>query len=151
MYEKTHHKKILYLDMDGVIVDFKSGINSISDEERERYRDDYDQCPNIFSKMKPFPGALDAVQKLLEIYDVYILSSPGWGNSSAWSDKHDWVVKYLPYMKRRLILSSQKHLNKGDYLVDDRFANGSEKFEGEMIHFGSEYYPDWDAVLEYLL
>lgn len=101
--------------------------------------------------MKPLDKALDSIKKLSEKYDVYILSSPGWGNASAWSDKYNWVVKYLPYMKKRLILSSQKHLNRGDYLIDDRLANGAEKFSGELIYFGQKKFPDWDSVLKYLL
>ena len=144
-------KKVLYIDMDGVIVDFESGINSINLKEKKEYAGKYQKCPNIFSKMKPIEGALTAVEKLSEKYDVYILSSPGWGNASAWSDKYNWIENYLPIMKKRLILSSQKHLNKGDYLIDDRFTNGADNFEGEHIHFKSSNYPNWAAVLEYLL
>ena len=36
------------------------------------------------------------------------------------------------------------------HLIDDRTANGVEKFSGEHIHFGTEKYPDWEAVLRYL-
>jgi len=49
-----------------------------------------------------------------------------------------------------LILSHHKNLNMGDYIVDDRTARGVDKFVGEHIHFGTEKYPDWDAVLRYL-
>ena len=144
-------KKILYIDMDGVIVDFQSGIDALGKSDKDEYIDRYSNIPGIFSKMKPMNGALDAVKKLSEKYDVYILSCPGWGNASAWSDKYDWINKNLPYMERRLILSGQKHLNVGDYLIDDRLANGSEKFTGELLHFGQNTYPDWDSILEYLL
>jgi len=54
-------------------------------------------------------------------------------------------------MRKRLILSSHKNLNRGDYLIDDRTANGADKFSGELISFGTEKFPDWDAVLKYLL
>jgi 5'(3')-deoxyribonucleotidase len=145
------NKKIIYVDMDGVLVDFESGVNRLNKEEREKYDDNFSKVPGIFSKMKPFPGAIEALKKLSEKYDIYILSSPGWGNASAWSDKYEWVNKYLPEMKKKLILSSQKHLNCGDYLVDDRLANGSEKFTGEHIHFGQGKYKDWEDVLVYLL
>ena len=137
--------------MDGVIVNFESGVNRLNKEEREKYGDNFCKIPGIFSQMDPFPGAIKAVKKLSEKYDVYILSSPGWGNASAWSDKYEWVNKYLPEMKKKLILSSQKHLNCGDYLIDDRLANGSEKFVGEHIHFGQGKYKDWEDVLVYLL
>lgn len=137
--------------MDGVIVDFKSGVDSLDNQQIQEYAGRYAKCPDIFSKMQPMEGALDAVRRLSLEYDVYILSSPGWGNASAWSDKYNWVVAFLPEMKKRLILSSQKHLNRGDYLIDDRIANGSGKFKGEFIHFGESNFPKWKEVLDYLL
>jgi 5'-nucleotidase len=143
-------KKILYIDMDGVIVDFDSGINALTKEEKEAYLNKYAQCPKIFSKMKPITGGLEAVKELFEFFDVYILSSPSWGNSSAWSDKYEWIVKHLPFMERRLILSSQKHLNAGDYIIDDRLHNGVSEFQGEHIHFGTDAFPDWETTITYL-
>jgi 5'(3')-deoxyribonucleotidase len=62
------------------------------------------------------------------------------------------VQKYLGEAAyKRLILSHHKDLNQGDYLIDDKGKNGASEFEGEWIHFGSERFPDWDAVLKYLL
>ena len=52
---------------------------------------------------------------------------------------------------KRLILSQPKHLNLGDYLIDDRKVNGAVEFQGEHIHFGQEKFPDWKSVLDYLL
>ena len=43
--------KIVYVDMDNVLVDFKSGIDAISQEERDEYKSDLDDVPGIFSKM----------------------------------------------------------------------------------------------------
>ena len=34
------NKKILYIDMDGVIVDFDSGINKLSQDDKEKYIND---------------------------------------------------------------------------------------------------------------
>ena len=48
-------------------------------------------------------------------------------------------------------LSHNKNLNAGDFLVDDRTANGAGEFAGEHIHFLSEQFKDWDDVLSYLL
>lgn len=143
-------KKILYVDMDGVIVDFQSGIDAISDEERVEFADRFSRCPGIFSKMKPIEGGIEAVNILKEKYDVYFLSAPNWENSSSWSDKVDWIKCYFPEMTHRLILSHHKHLNKGDYLIDDRLFYGSDQFDGEHIHFGQESFPDWESVLAYL-
>lgn len=137
--------------MDGVIVDFDSGIAALSYEEFKEYEGRFAKCPNIFSKMVPHDGALEAVSRLEEQYDVYILSSPSWGNASAWSDKYEWISKHIPTMERKLILSSQKHLNIGHYLIDDRLVNGADRFCGEHIHFGSEPFHSWEVVLDYLI
>lgn len=53
----------------------------------------------------------------------------------------------MPY--KRLILTHHKNLNKGDYLIDDRTKNGAGEFEGKLIQFGTEEYPDWKSVLAY--
>ena len=144
--------KIVYVDMDNVLVDFKSGIDAISQEERDEYKDDLDDVPGIFSKMKPVEGAIEAYNKLIKHFDVYILSTAPWNNSSAWTDKLLWVQKYLGKQAyKRLILSHNKNLNIGDYLIDDRKANGAGEFKGEHIHFLSEDFKNWDDVLSYLI
>ena len=42
-----------------------------------------------------FVLALEAVRKLNEKYDCYILSTDPWNNPSAWSDKVEWITKHL--------------------------------------------------------
>ncbi|MGM0545988.1 MAG: 5' nucleotidase, NT5C type [Bacteroidota bacterium] len=144
--------KIVYIDMDSVLVDFEHGIGQLSKETYEEYKDDLDEVPGFFRDLTPIDGAIEAFHKLSTHYDVYILSTAPWRNPSAWIDKLLWVKKHLPEVARkRLILSHNKHLNKGHYLIDDRKANGAGDFEGEHIHFGHEPFPHWQAVLEYLL
>ena len=50
-----------------------------------------------------------------------------------------------------MIITHCKDLFEGDYLIDDRSKNSTSEFKGEWIQFGSERFPDWDAVVEYLL
>ena len=144
--------KILYIDMDNVLVDFPTGIERISDSERLEYEDRLDEVPNIFSLMDPIPGAVEAFHTLSNYFDTYILSTAPWENRTAWSDKLDWVKKHLgqPAYKR-LILSHHKNLNAGDFLVDDRTKNGVDKFQGEHIHFGTPAFLTWTAVQKYLM
>ena len=138
--------------MDNVLVDFKSAFSALPKDVHEKYEGRLDDVPDIFSLMKPMPGAVDAFSKLSEIFDTYILSTSPWDNPSAWSDKLIWVKKYLEnHAYKRLILTHHKNLNIGDYLVDDRLKNGVDKFQGEHIHFGSIKFPNWDAVVRYLL
>lgn len=144
--------KILYIDMDNVLVDFPWGIEQLSEKLRRDYEGDYDEVPDFFKGLPPVDGAIEGFRKLSSRYDTYILSTSPWNNPSAWTDKLLWVKKHLPETGyKRLILSHHKNLNSGDYLIDDRLANGVEQFSGEHIHFGTERFPDWDAILEYLL
>jgi len=146
------HRKTVYVDMDNVLVDFETGIVQLTSEEREIYDGRYDEVPDIFGKMQPKEGAIEAVRALMQVYDVYILSTSPWNNPSAWSDKLEWAKRYLgAEMYKRLILSHHKDLNRGDYLIDDRIKNGAIMFNGELILFGSNRFPDWRAVTDYLL
>ncbi len=144
-------KKILYIDMDNVLVDFASAFPHLGEETLREYHGHLDDVPGIFAYMHPVEGAVDAFQILSAYYDTYILSTAPWDNPSAWSDKLEWVKRYLGDMAyKRLILSHHKELNRGDYLVDDRVKNGAGEFEGEHILFGSLAYPDWASVVRYL-
>jgi len=144
--------KIVYVDMDDVLVDFQSGIDAITEEERQTFKGNLDNVPGIFSKMKPFNGAIEAYKELNKHFDVYILSTAPWDNSSAWTDKLLWVQKHLgDHAYKRLILSHNKNLNSGDFLIDDRKANGADKFTGEHIHFGQQPFNDWSSVVKYLI
>ncbi|MBP5328175.1 MAG: hypothetical protein J6Y98_09745 [Bacteroidales bacterium] len=144
-------KKLLYFDMDNVLVDFNSGIDKVDEDTKRAYEGHWDDIPGLFSLMEPMPGAIDAVHRLAEEYDCYILSTAPWKNPSAWSDKVEWVTRYMDdVFHKRLIISHHKNLCGGDYLIDDRGKHGSNEFSGEWIQFGSPEFPDWDSVLKYL-
>lgn len=144
--------KKLFFDMDGVLVDFQSGIDKLSDEVKKEYEGRLDEVPGIFSLMDPMPGAIEAVHTLSEYYDMYILSTAPWKNTTAYSDKLAWLTKHFgDLFKKRVIISHCKNLCDGDYLVDDRAKNGASEFPGEWVQFGSKRYPDWEEVTRYLI
>lgn len=153
---KESKKPILYLDMDGVLVDFDSALPRVADEIRKQYIGQNDNIPGIFSLMDPMPGALEAVEKLREKFDLYILSSAPWENPTALPDKMAWIKKYFGEGKdslfyKKVIFSQVKNLNIGDILIDDRTKNGAGEFTGRHILFGREEFPDWQTVLEEIL
>lgn len=144
--------KKLFFDMDGVLVDFQSGIDKLSDEVKKEYEGRLDEVPGIFSLMDPMPGAIEAVHTLSEYYDMYILSTAPWKNTTAYSDKLAWLTKHFgDLFKKRVIITHCKNLCDGDYLVDDRAKNGASEFPGEWVQFGSKRYPDWEEVTRYLI
>ena len=77
--------------MDNVLVDFKSGIDRLTEQEKLEYEGDLDDVPKIFSKMDPMPGAIEAYKELSSLFDTYILTTSPWNNRSALGDKLDWV------------------------------------------------------------
>jgi 5'(3')-deoxyribonucleotidase len=135
-----------------VLVDFQSGIDKLGEDVKKEYEGRLDEVPGVFALMSPMPGAIDAVHKLQEKYDVYILSTAPWKNPSAWSDKVKWVTEHLDdVFHKRMVITHCKHLCEGDYLIDDRGKNGASEFKGEWIQFGSDRFADWKSVLSYLL
>ena len=76
-------KKILYVDMDNVLVDFSSGIAMIPKHIQIEFNGRIDEVPGIFSFMKPLTGAISSFVRLSSKYDTYILSTAPWKNASA--------------------------------------------------------------------
>ena len=54
-------KKIVYIDMDNVLVDFGSGIDRLSDEIKKEYENRLDDVPGIFSLILTCPFKFSAV------------------------------------------------------------------------------------------
>ena len=88
-------KKILYVDMDNVLVDFQSGIDQFSKQILTEYNERYDEIPGIFGKMKPMKDAIKSYEELSKSFDTYILSTSPWENETAMVDKLRWVKKHL--------------------------------------------------------
>lgn len=144
--------KIVYVDMDHVLFDYEKGHG----EHKKRYPEiEYPQSiEGFFYSLDPLPGAIEGYRWLMEhpMVDEYILTAPSYMNPLSYTDKRKSIEKYFGLDAcRKLILSPNKGLSKGHFLIDDNVeGKGQEDFEGELIQFGSEQYPDWDSVIAYL-
>ena len=142
-------KSIIYIDLDGVICDFDKRREELLSKGVSPHK--IWTHEDAFSDLEPIDGAVEAWNTLQEKYETYILSTPPWSSPRSWSDKRIWVEKYLgKTSKKKLILCHNKGLLMGDYLIDDRIANGVADFRGEHILFCSEKFPGWNSVLKYL-
>jgi len=158
-------KKIVYIDMDGVIVDFGKAIKDWFEKHphlEERYKTHPDHIQGLFRIAPPIEGAIDAVKKLHNSgkYELFIATSAPWGNPQSLTDKRFWLEDYFgDIFHKKMFTTHRKDLLMGDYLIDDRLKNGAGEFKGKLLRFGYDWennnspneYPDWDSILDYLL
>ena len=152
-------KPILFFDMDGVLVDFMSvvkeyhpDIDLLEEHERKPLIKKLCLLPEFYSKMPPYPGAIDSWHTLGQKFDNYILSAPKWQNPFSYIEKRIWCDEYLgESVYKKLILSHNKGILSGFGLIDDRLKYGVDKFKGLHIHFGTDKFPDWEQTTKYLM
>lgn len=136
----------IFVDMDGVLVDFDGYMldHALTPEQIKH-------TPGHYISMRPTLGALESVLRLIELgYDVWIASKPPTGEPFAYSEKVSWVLRYLPELKKKIILTHDKGLlgTIEDFLIDDRPHKANcQHFKGKLIHFGSNEYPSWDWIM----
>ena len=158
--EKMNKPK-LFLDMDNVLVDTLLILNAIDMGGETVAKPD--QIPGIFRDLPPVPGAIDAVNKLRDYYELYILSTAPWQNASAWQDKLIWLQHHFgddeksPFYKR-VILAHDKSLSRTPEanLVDDRPYHGASgwddaKMDSQWVQYGYEPKMTWQTGLVELL
>jgi 5'(3')-deoxyribonucleotidase len=153
------NKKILYIDMDGVIADFQKGIEEHPLKNTGPYTDEPDLLPDIFENLELVAGAKQAIDTLYRsnAYEMFILTTAPWGNPSAWMHKRLWIERHFgAIFHKKMFIAHRKDLLVGDYLIDDRTANGAGDFKGIHLHFGWDYihqrynpYPNWESILKY--
>ena len=157
-------KKKVFIDMDGVLVDFEGAMKKKykkNPEFREIYKKNPDEMPGIFKKPKPVNGAIEAVKKLHDSgkYELFIATTASWKNPKAAYHKRLWIEKHFGKLfEKKMFIAHRKDLLMGDYLIDDRESNGASDFSGELLSFGWAYekqqwneYRTWEDILKRLL
>ena len=136
----------IYIDMDGVIADFKQG------QEYQGYK--LSKRPDLVVNYRTLPvmeGAIKAVAKLNADHEIFIASTPPWTRPEVWGHKREWLEEHFPYLKRKLILTHRKDLLIGDVLIDDSKYRGQPDFQGNWFWFNKDWSNrNWNACLEYI-
>jgi len=153
------NKPIIYIDMDGVLADFSKAIKTHPMSNLKPYLKDPDNIPGVFENLELVIGAKEAIQKvhLSNTYEMFILTTAPWENPSSWMHKRLWIERHFgAIFHKKMIIAHRKDLLVGDYLIDDRTANGAGDFKGIHLHFGWDYihqqynpYPNWESILNY--
>lgn len=139
-------KPKIFIDMDGVIVDFNKAW-----DESGLDVDTFIRTEGAFKNMKPMKNAIDSINKLIEMdYDVFIATKPPTGNAQAYFEKAQWVFDNLPLLTKKLIITPDKGLlgSFNDFLIDDRtFAANCKEFPGTLIEFNAN--TSWVQIVEF--
>lgn len=137
-------KRRIFIDMDGVLVDFDGYMGDTGLTAEQIKADGLH-----YMRMRPMPGAIEATQQLwADGWEVFIATKPPTARPAAAMAKTEWVLQHLPWLQRRLIITPDKGLLgcKHDVLVDDRPHKANcEAFPGELVVFA-----DWPQALALL-
>jgi 5'-nucleotidase len=173
---------VFLVDMDGVLANFSGRFDQLWQErhpdkpftpweERTSWyiEDNYPEElhdlifeiarePGYFRTLDPLPGAVEGINKLTELGDVWICTAPLTGNPTCASDKMDWAAEHLgEQWRKRLVITKDKTLVRGDFLIDDKpLIKGSMVPQWTHILFQSpgitEDHPvqakDWDHLIK---
>lgn len=142
-------KKIVYLDMDGVMANFEAAVPpNCGWDPPEMF------VPGFFRNLPVMPGAVEGVKALLACprLEVYIGSKHTTKATNSATEKVEWVQEHFPPLLRRMVLVCHKSLLLGDVLVDDDRDRWEGHFRGEFIHFDKKH-PEWawEGVVNYLV
>lgn len=134
------NQPIVLLDMDGVLVDIEPVLlqfvrdhypNALTRDpfawkiEDRFYGVERDDLAPLFYAEKFFlnlpvmPGAYAGVEQLSKHADLWVCTTPKLSMHCA-SEKQTWIDKHFPELKRKVILTKDKTMIRGGYLIDDK-------------------------------
>lgn len=157
----------ILLDCDGVIADFCSEALKIINRKTKRSRKDrfephhvtqWDICQSIgmpelwpevhkaarkkgfCSKIKPYSHAKHGVEKLRQLGEVFVVTSPI--SAPHWvHERTEWLKAHFEIPKSNVVHTDAKHVIVGNVLIDDKFEN----IESWVNHHDNGLGLLWDA------
>jgi 5'-nucleotidase len=150
----TTHRKTLGIDMDNVLADIEEqainwyerdfglritreamhGIPEIEAFPDPQAVSDFIHMPGFFRTLPLIPGAVEAVQRLMVNFDVYIVSAAMEFPLSLY-EKKLWLEEHFPFISwKNIIFCGDKSVINTDYLIDDHPKN-LDSHKGKPIMF----------------
>ena len=105
---------------------------------------------NLYSNIKPLPGAQNAIEKLINAgHQVYVVSDV---IPKTYSEKVEWLRFYFPQIdEAHIVAMKHKHMFKCDVLIEDNMANllAAPYYHRICLNYPwNEQRKDWDWVHE---
>jgi 5'(3')-deoxyribonucleotidase len=131
--------KTVLTDMDGVLADFDRRMRELRGGYWDRMVDPPEMFePGFFRGLPIVPGAKEGIARLLAAKDrikLYVATKPV-RNAHCPGEKILWIEEHFPELHQHIILTCDKGILHGDYLIDDDWDGRWEKvFRGKMIKF----------------
>lgn len=94
--------------------------------------------PGFFRNLSPISDSIEVMRELAAKHEVFVASAAMQFPNSL-EEKHQWLDEHMPFITwRNRILLGDKHILRGDVLIDDRSYN-LESFKGRGILFTSPH------------
>jgi 5'(3')-deoxyribonucleotidase len=106
--------------------------------------------PGFSSNIPVIEGSTEGLRLLNKTNEVYILTSPFYGNKDTLNEKMEWLHHNMPFIKeRQVIFSNNKHIFcKNSLLIDDNPKHLIE-FPGKVARIEYPYNLELPRAVEY--
>lgn len=171
-------KKSIAIDMDGVIANVEAHFLNwyerdygkkvlpaeiIGRPEEEAFPEKgavrkFVLTPGFFRTVPVMEGAVEAVKKLMDKYEVYIVSAAIEFPQSL-TEKLEWLQEHFPFITwRYIIFCGDKSIINTDFMIDDHIRN-LDTFKGKGLMFNAFHnvkynhhtrVNNWDEVVKLL-